>query len=551
MLTPRPYQRETLDGITRLLDAGVNRPAVVQATGLGKTVTFSLLIKEHLERHPGQRALVLVGRDELAEQARDTIHAAAPHLRPGIVMGTRRDYDRQVVVASVPTLSRARMRHGITSFPRREQIHGIGLTVVDECHHAAADSWRRTMEYYGAWQQVPTVGFTATMSREDNRGLGEIWQRIVERPDGGVWDTQWGIRNGYLCDVRGLRIQVPALDLSNVRVRGGDLMQEETAHAMLDANTGEAIVKAIHTILTPEYGQRRGTVFAPNVETALDFAAAMNDSGLRTGTILGSTPRHERAQIYAAFEAGRLDWLTNAMVLTEGWDAPWCDSLVIARPTKSAGLYQQMVGRGLRTFPGKRECVLLDVCGVTETHGLASLTDLSLDRKIKPKDGQSLLEAIEEYEEIGDRFEVAPPPVHKVVGREVDLFAGSRSVWLRTRAGTWFVPAADRLFFLWPDGDGRYLVASTTKATTAPARKVHDEPLDLELALSVAETMALEYAPDHAGRNAPWRQSGPAKPGQRRDLEAWGLPVPRRVTAAAAYDALNVEMATRRLDVRT
>ncbi len=550
MLNLRPYQTDAIAGIDRLLASGVNRPAVVQATGLGKTTVFTHKLASYLATHPRERGLVLVRRDELATQARDRIHQHAPHLRPGIVMGTQRDHDRPVVVASVQTLSRSRTRGGVQSWPRREEIHGVGITVYDEAHHAAADTDRATLDYYGAFAGVPTIGFTATMTREDKRGLGEIWQEIVPRPDGGVWDVEWGIRNGWLCDVRGIRVQVPELDLSGVRIRAGDLEQTATATAMMNADTGAAIAKALLEFASD---RRSRVIYCPNVETSYQFAQDLNDAGIRTGTVVGATPKHERAAIYRQFQSGELDAVTNAMVLTEGWDAPWADCIVIARPTKSSGLYQQMVGRGLRLFAGKQDCLVLDVCGVTELHGLASLTDLLLDRKVKPKENQSLLEALDELERYeddhGPLWTTPPAPVHAVVGTEIDLFGNSHSVWLQTRAGTWFVPAADRLFFLWPQPDGRFTLGTTAKVRAEQAVAIQPD-LDLDIGMAIAEQHASAYAPDHAGKNAPWRQTGPARPGQKREMEMWGLTPRKTMSAAQAYDALNVAMASVRLDVQ-
>lgn len=548
MLELRPYQEQALTGVDQALADGFTRPAIVQATGLGKAVELATWIARQHAAAPRGRTLALVHRDELAQQLRNKIHSQAPHLRPGIVMGPQDDYDRPVVIASTQTLGRLG-KDGRNK--RREKIHSVARIVYDECHHAAAPTARDTMAYFGAFAGLPTLGATATMSREDKRGLGEIWQHIVQRPGGGVWDTEWGIRNSYLADVRAWRIRVPQLHLEGVRIRAGDLAQDDTAEAMLDANTGAAIVKAIREFAPG----RRGVVFAPNVEAALAFAADMNAAGIRTGTILGTTPLAERARLYAAFRTGDLQWLTNAMVMTEGWDAPWCDALVIARPTKSAALYQQMLGRGLRKFAGKQDCVVLDVCGATELHGLASLQDLSMDRLVKPREGQSLLEALDEFDDIemiendGDPHRVFDHPVHKVIGTEVDLFGNSRSVWLQTagRMRIWFVPAADQLFFLWPQPDGLFALGRTAKERSEPAVGILSD-LDLEVGMALAEQEALAYDPSSAGKDALWRQTGPVRAGQKRDLARYGLTAKRSMTAAQAYDQICIAMATVRLD---
>jgi superfamily II DNA or RNA helicase len=555
MLKLRPYQEDQAAGVRSLLAQGLNRPAVVAATGLGKTIVEAALISDHIRGHPRDRVLGLVHRDELAQQLRNKVHAWAPHLRPGIVMGNQRDHDRQVVIASTQTLGRTD-RYGRNA--RRDQIHSVGMIIYDECHHAAAPSSRAILSHYGASDGVPTIGFTATMGREDGRGLGEIWQAVVKRPDDpdAVWDTLWGVRNGYLADPRGIRVKVPQLDLSGVHIRAGDLQQDETAAAMLDADTGSAIVRFIHDILTPKYGQRRGVVFSPNVATALDFAETMNAAGIRTGVILGSTPKDERGRLFEAFRTGELEWLCNAMVLTEGWDAPWCDALIIARPTRSAGLYQQMIGRGLRLFDGKQDCIVADVCGVTELHGLAGICDLSEDRKVKPRDEQSLLEALDEFEGSDDGFVSWDEefkritPVHKVVGTEIDLFGNSHSVWLKTRAGTPFIPAGDQIFFLWPNGDGLFNLGRTAKIRPESNLLLHEDPHEFSIAAALLEQYASAYDPSVTGRDAPWRQTGLARPGQKLEMEAWGIEVPRKLTAAQAYDSLNVAMASTRLDPR-
>ncbi len=547
MLTLRPYQQAMLAEANRMVTAGTTRPQLVAATGLGKTVMFAADLTAFHQANPRARSVILLGRDELAEQARDKLHGQAPHLRPGIVMGTRNDYDRPVVIASAATVGRED-KHGRSK--RREAIHSVGRIIVDESHHVheGAPTWLRSVEYWGALAGVPTLGFTATPKPS------KLWQDIVRRPDGGLYDTEWGIRNGYLCDVRGIRVQVPQLDLSGVHMRAGDLDKGELAGQMLDANTGSAIVRYIHDILTPRFGQRRGTVFCPNVATAEDFAAQMNAAGIPTGVILGTTPKDVRRRIYLAFERGELQWLCNAMVLTEGWDAPWCDAIIIARLTKVKELFQQIVGRGLRLFPGKTECIVGDVCGVTDLHDLAGMGDLA-GGEVKPRDGQSLLEALDEFD-LEDNldngraaWEPAPPPVHRVIGTDVDLFGHSRSVWLRTGKGLWFIPAGAVLVFLWPQPDGHYSICRTLKnGYPHQAPDVIQTDVTLEIGMALAEQFAEQYDPTTAGKDAAWRQKGPIRPGQKADLEAWGIERTPRMTAAQAYDAICTAIASSRLD---
>jgi superfamily II DNA or RNA helicase len=572
----RQYQKEDLENLNEALAgrehwawagghrfrsvAAVNRVAMVWATGLGKTVAFSHQILFFAASLGGGRVLVLVHRDELAQQAKAKIHGVAPHLRVGIVMAGRNEVEADVIIASVQTIGPALAREqdgkpGIRP-ARAHDIRGIGMIIVDEAHHAAAPSWRAVLKHFGSFHGVPTIGFTATMSREDSRGLGEIWQEVVAKRD-----TLWGIRHGYLADVRGIRVQVPRLDLDGVHVRAGDLQQEEVATAMLDANTGEAIAKSLIE-LAPD---RRPVVFAPNVATATDFADSINDVGIKTETILGSTKPAERAGIFDRFRSGVTQCLTNAMVLTEGWDAPWADCAVIARPTKSPALYQQMVGRVLRPWKagGKKDALILDVVGAASKHQLSSLIDLSMDRP--PKQGQSVLEAWDEFEEdelmaaeylagnLTDDDLYRPARVHKVIGTEIDLFADSDSVWLQTYKGTWFIPAGDLLFFIWPEPVEGMVTVGVTSATVAALATPLLQGVTMEMGMSWAEQYAAEHdksrpaLADLTSRSASWRHARPSAAMRSRAFRAdvW---IDKDWNQGQVIDAINVDQASRRLD---
>lgn len=546
----RPYQDEAvasvlaaLAGETRPTGEGVvNRPAVTMATGLGKTVIFSALTAWWLANREG-RVMVLVHKDELAQQARSKIHGANPGIRAGIVKAQMNDHDAPVVVASVPTIGRA---DGPGNRQRWRDIRNVGLIIADECHHAAADTWRRTLERFGAFNGLPTVGFTATMSREDNRGLGEIWQEVVFQRD-----TLWGIRNGYLSDVRGVRIQVPTLDLADVHVRGGDLQQEEVAEAMLNADTGTAIAKAV----TEHALDRQGVVFAPNAATAQQFTEELVSADIPSETILGSTPLTERSFIYDRFERGTTQYLVNAMVLTEGWDAPWASCAVIARPTKSSALYQQMIGRVLRLWPGKNGALVLDVVGASTKHHLASLIDLGPDRAKAQSEGKSILEMWDEDELYGEDdlypYTNTSAPVERIISTEVDLLAESKSVWLRTAAGTWFIPAGDQLFFLWPEhrAEVQTFTVGTTPSGYASQAWALMDGLPLESAMSWAEKYATEHDPTISGKSAKWRKRGLSNQAQARQAMKLGLVIPAgAMSTGEAADKIMVAMATQRLD---
>lgn len=545
----RPYQRADIDDVTAAWAGGENRPAVVAATGLGKTVEFATLTAEYLARNPRQRALILVHRDELAHQAQRKVHSVAPHLRPGRVQGTRHnDTSAQVIVASVPTLARPR---------RREQIHSVGLVIADECHHAAADSWTEVMQHFGCYAGVPTVGFTATMARAAG-GLGDVWTRVVNNGGKGR-DMLWGIRAGYLSDVRGKRVQVPDLELTK-RMGLGSGTSDAAGTAMVNADAGPHIVKAIEE-LAPN---RRPLIFAPNVASAVDFHQHLLASRRPFGLILGTTTTSERKRIYDDFEAGRIQGYVNAMVLTEGFDEPAIDCVVVARPTQSAALYQQMIGRGLRPFPGKEDCLVLDVVGATSTHELSTLLDLTPHPDRTPGEDQSVRDLWDEFDEeegetsgnlLGSNDSYTDGPITHT---DVDLFAASTSVWLRTYGGTWFIPAGATSgdgpepvwFFLWPDTAGTFTVAWTPSRNWVPATPIVTG-CTREIGMAWAEKYAGEYDSNLSSKSASWRRRGRMSLAQgdvfrRNNIPPYGLDPD--LSAGQASDKIEIHRASGRFD---
>ncbi|MFD9211619.1 DEAD/DEAH box helicase [Streptomyces sp. NPDC059544] len=422
---PRPYQADAIKALTAGWQGSNNRLAVVLPTGAGKTVVFSNLILDRLATlaAAGHRALVIAHREELLTQAADKIKAVAPSLRVGIVKAERDEHqDADVIVASIQTLAVER---------RRQAIQDIGLVIVDECHHAAAPSYMTVLEHFGAWSGMPVAGFTATMTRTDG-GLADVWQEVVFTLD--ILDM---IEDGYLCDVRGKRVVVEGLDLDKVKTRAGDLQDGQLGQALDDSGAATVIADAykVHA------SDRPGVVFTPTVATAQSMADAFTSAGIPTAAIWGDMPRDDRAATLKAYRAGDLQVLTNCMVLTEGFDAPWTSCAVIARPTKSAGLYCQMAGRALRLWEGKKDALILDVMGASTRHKLASIVDLTGKDLPQADPDESLRETSRRADEEKRRLELA-----QLEWEDVNLFHGSTFRWLRTEAGFWFLPVSDETF---------------------------------------------------------------------------------------------------------
>jgi len=493
----RPYQVDALAAVHAAWDRGVQRPAVVAPTGAGKTVMFSHLIKDHL-RDYGSRALVLVHRDELADQAIDKIRQVAPDLHVGKVKADANEVHANVVVASVQTLTRSSRLAQLL-----DDAISFGLVVVDEAHHAVAPTWRRVLEELGAFtgldeerahefdqNQPRVVGFSATLARGDGIGLGSVWQEVAYA----ISLTRL-IRRGHLADVRGVRVTVDDLDLSGVRRSGGDYQAGALGDALLESDAGHVVAAAY----LEHAKDRPGVVFTPTVATAEGITEDLNQAGIPASMVTGTTPRDDRRRIYDEFRTGLTQVLVNCMVLTEGFDAPWASCAVIARPTQSAPLYTQMVGRVLRPWPGKRDALVLDVVGASRAHKLATLIDLEPGVvRVLGRD-QYLSDAVEEAELAAIADEVEREEYARqsgITAKDVDLFAASRSVWLRTDAGVWFVPVASGEFFLWPSSepgfwDVCYAANPERGVKPVPWERLH-ERLSLELAMSWAQVEAEE-----------------------------------------------------------
>ncbi|MFI8988632.1 DEAD/DEAH box helicase [Streptomyces antimycoticus] len=518
--TPRPYQRDAITALRNGWSSGTNRLAIVLPTGAGKTVVFSTLVHQMLDSLDGQRALVIAHREELIQQAAAKLLAVDPLLRVGIVKAERDEHhDADVIVASVQTLAVPR---------RREAIRDIGLIIVDECHHAAARTYMEVLEHFGAWRGVPTAGFTATMTRTDG-GLAEVWQDVVFNLD--ILDM---ITDGYLCDVRGKRVTVDTLDLDKVRTRNGDLVEGQLGQALEDSGALDAIAKA--------YGQhapdRPGVVFTPTVATAQQAAEALNGSGISAAPIWGEMSRDDRRATLARYEAGDVQVLTNCMVLTEGFDAPHTSCIVIARPTKSPGLYVQMAGRGLRPAPGKQDALLLDVMGASSRHKLASMVDLTAREIGQAEEGKTLREVAEEVAAAEKRRILAA----RVEAEEINLFGQSRIRWLRTPAGTWFIRLTSAMFlFLVRDPGTRLYRMRRWTAHDGVHAPREDTARPLAEALAWLEQQAVHLAPRvFVARQARWRAERPSAK-QLGLCRRLGIQVPKGSTAGDVADLIDMD----------
>lgn len=345
MVELREYQQAAIQRLRQSVAQGARRPLLTLPTGAGKTVLAAGMTASALER--GSRVLFLAHRRELIDQTARQFHAAG--IDTGILMAERPQKSAPVQVASIQTLQ-ARLS--------KEHFHPpeADLVFVDEAHRAASMQYREILE--GHYPDSVIVGLTATPVRSDGTGLGVVFDDLVIGP------TVRELTDlGYLVPMRYWAPTIP--DLTGVDTRKGDYVESQLEQAMDDKRLIGDIVSQWWRLAS----DRQTVVFASGVAHSRHLAQAFRDTGVAAEHIDGDTFKEERDHIIWRVQRGDVQVLCNCLVTTEGWDAPEVSCAVLARPTKSLGLYLQMAGRVLRPAPGKEDALLLDHSGSVHMHG--------------------------------------------------------------------------------------------------------------------------------------------------------------------------------------
>ncbi len=341
----RPYQQAAREAVEEQWQRGIGRTLLVLPTGCGKTIVFVKII-EDLVRN-GERVLILAHRGELLAQAADKMQKAvglscAVEKADQSCLGTW----YRVVVGSVQTLMREKRL-------RQFDKDYFQTIVIDEAHHAISDSYQRVLEHFSA---AKVLGVTATPDRGDMRNLGKVFESLAYE-----YTMPKAIREGYLVPIQALTVPL-SMDLSGVSVQAGDFKAAEIGTAL------DPYLEQIATEMEKVCKARKTVVFLPLVKTSQKFRDILNAHGFRAAEVNGNSP--DRAEVLEAFDRGEYNVLCNSMLLTEGWDCPSVDCVVVLRPTKVRSLYSQMVGRGTRLYPGKDHLLLLDFLWHTARHEL-------------------------------------------------------------------------------------------------------------------------------------------------------------------------------------
>ncbi|WP_440896261.1 DEAD/DEAH box helicase [Amphibacillus sp. Q70] len=341
----RDYQQEARVSIQKQWNEGVKKTLLVLPTGTGKTIVFSKVIEDRVRI--GERVLVLAHRGELLEQAADKLEKAT-----GLKTATEKAEETsihswfRVVVGSVQTLMREKR---LKQFP----TDYFDTIIIDEAHHCISDSYQRVLDYF---EDANVLGVTATPDRGDMKNLGSYFENLAYE-----YTLPKAIKEGYLSPIKALTIPLQ-LDLSQVGQQAGDFAAGQLGSAL------DPYLESIADEMLRVASDRKIVVFLPLVKTSQKFMEILNQKGFKAAEVNGES--QDRAEILEDFDNDKYNVLCNSMLLTEGWDCPSVDCIVVLRPTKVRSLYSQMVGRGTRLYPDKTELLLLDFLWHTERHEL-------------------------------------------------------------------------------------------------------------------------------------------------------------------------------------
>ena len=350
-IDPRPYQQKAAAAIHREWDAGNKKTLVVMPTGTGKTIVFASIVNDQVAK--GEHVLILAHREELLQQASDKLKMVTG-LETALekAQNSALDSDKMVVVASVQTLSK---QNRLMKYPRDY----FGTIIIDEAHHTAAKTYKGILEHF---IDAKVLGVTATPDRSDMKSLSDIFDSLASEyklPD--------AIREGYLCKINTKTIPVE-VDISKVHINAGDFSAQDLGNVL------DLYLDTIADAIVRECQNRKTVIFTPLVRISKRLCNILNKRNFKAAEVNGASA--DRKDVLKGFDNGEYKALTNAMLLTEGWDCPTVDCIICLRPTKSRSLYAQIVGRGTRLCEGKKNLLVLDFLWLTKKHSLCHPADI-------------------------------------------------------------------------------------------------------------------------------------------------------------------------------
>lgn len=537
MKTLRPYQQAAIDAINENLPK-TNKQVIVLPTGSGKTIVFCHLISQ---RKNLGKTLILAHREELLTQAKEKLLDIDSTLDVQIEMAEQEaEPQADVIIASVPTIGRKNSER-IKKFDPNH----FRTIIIDEAHHSSASTYKNVLEYFGVlknvndWRSVATtepillIGVTATPSRADNKGIDEIFDEVVYK-----YEIIDAIREGYLARIRAYRVDTTT-SLENVHTRAGDFAQDELADAINNKERNDLVVKTYQE----QFDGKQALVFAIDIEHAIALYKAFAEQSIFCGFVSGTTDKQERKELLEAFHTKKIQVIVNVGVLTEGVDIPTIDVVIMARPTKSGVLFNQMAGRCMRPHPDKPYASIIDIVDNTYKHTIkTSASLLGIESKIQFR-GRDILEAYSEIEKIrelapGYNLDYLDFDKLQYIMEEVDLMSGlgipkdieavTKYAWYRHGEEGYRINIGDqRYFVIQKDMVGKWV--ATFEYWDIDLRKTISEELgeeeskdlliqrvDKYIRSNYEESLKLIYMSAH------WRKD-PISPAQVTQLQKFGV----------------------------
>lgn len=593
----RPYQHGADEAVLKTFEAGkgYNRLLVKKPTGTGKTVWFADLpnmLAPWLAQFPAteRRMLVIAHREELLDQAAEKIKRQNPKLVVMIEQGERRaSRYSDVVIASIQTLQARnykRLRQLLVTMKFR-------IVIVDEAHHSAATTYRNVLALLGFLPMIPSkhggmevadfddvtemekalqgwdaiapkdrllIGVTATPVRTDAIGLGCVYQTIAFS-----YDLKQAIDDGWLVPIVAQVIETTT-SLDGVKMQAGDFNQKQLALAVNTEKRNQAALAGWRA-----YADGVPTIgFSVDVAHAHALADLFKSDHIRAQAISGETPKDDRRNYLRQYQDGQIDVIFNCMVLTEGTDLPITGCILHAKPTSSATLYEQMTGRGLRLYPGKKECIVIDVVDVAKRHSLqvaGVLYGLPPSLLAKGKNLKDVADAYDDFMEKHPGFNMES--AGRMTLEELQMRASTFDIWSvpslgafgAGRAMTWTRMGEHdfRLQYPWADGQetltvskdllGHYDLSLTLHARNGDKRQktLARQVPTADQAASLAEQFVLQERRSIMkirGNDAPWRDR-PASPKQIGLLRRMKAVIPKRLTMGEASDMITAAQTRR------
>lgn len=526
MIKLRPYQEKAIKAVLDSYDKEIRKVGIVMGVGTGKTITACSVIDEMIQK-TGKKALILAHREELLTQAQEDLKLVNPKLTSSIEQGTNHaDLEADVIIASVPTLGRGNSNRILKFDP-----NDFCMLWVDEAHHATNTTYTNIFEHFHTLKNVDDdnkrllLGVTATPYRMDDQKLEDILDDIVYE-----YHMLSGIKQGYLSNIKAYTVKTN-IDISQVKRSGGDFNLKDLGEAINVDERNKIILDTYKDWCT----KQPTLIFCVDVSHAEVLTHIFKNEGIRAECVTGGTPTDERKKIIDDFKNRKVDVLMNVGIFTEGTNLPLVENIIMGRPTKSLGLYNQIIGRASRLSSGKTHATIYDIVDNAGNQGIKTMSSvLGIDElDFKGKDLLEIKDFVDKLKNLSPNINWRTVDVNnpKAEIERLDLLAGlnvpdelspfTRFAWAKLSAGQYKLGLGDNkdtgfsyAMYLRENAIGKFEVYMQTYMKNDRQTKwvKIDGGLSMTQAIEKADEKVKKDFSDRFAlieRSAPWRKQEP------------------------------------------